>query len=256
MDSNHKPATDEPQTLVFHLMELRSMLLRVFLAVFGVFIVLMPFGRTLFTWVSQPLVEQLSPGATMVAIDVISPFLTPFKLSFFTALFVTMPYILYQFWGFVAPGLYQREKRTAVPLLITSIILFYAGIAFVYFVVFPLLFAFIVNYAPETVAVTTDITRFFDFMIMLCLTFGLAFEVPIAIVILVWMGITTPDKLAAKRPFVLIGAFVLGMFLTPPDVISQILLAIPMYILYEFGLFMARRMPLQQDSLAPGDTPN
>ena len=234
--------TDEPQTLLFHLTELRAMLLRIFIAVFGVFIVLMPFGPKLFLWVSTPLNEQLPANASMLAIKPISPFLTPLKLSFFTALFAVMPYVLYQLWGFIAPGLYQREKKVAIPLLITSVILFYAGVLFVFFVLFPLLFAFMVGYAPETVTVATDISEYLDFMVALCLTFGLAFEVPIAIVLLVWMGITTPDKLVTKRPYILIGAFVVGMFLTPPDVISQVLLAVPIYILYELGLVMARRI--------------
>lgn len=254
MAKQKEQAVDEPQTLIFHLMELRNTLLRVFIAVMGMFVVLMPFGKSLYEWASEPLVRQMPANTTMIAIEVVSGFMTPFKMSFFTALFVTMPYVLYQFWGFVAPGLYAREKKTAIPLLLTSILLFYVGIAFVYFVVFPLLFAFIVKVTPESVAVMTDISKYLDFVIALFLTFGLAFEVPIATVILVWMGITTPDNLAKKRPYVLIGAFVLGMFLTPPDVISQILLAIPMYILYELGIFMARRITPRTEPQAQTDT--
>lgn len=240
--------TDPPQTLLFHLVELRSMLLRVFAAVLGVFVLLIPFGNDLFEWASLPLVKLMPGNTSMIATEVISPFLIPFKLSFFAALFIAMPFVLYQVWGFVAPGLYQKEKKTAIPLMLTSIILFYVGIAFVYFAVFPLLFGFILKVTPESVAVMTDISKYMDFMLALFLTFGLAFEVPIATVILVWVGLTTPDKLAEKRPYVLIGAFVLGMFLTPPDVISQVMLAVPMYILFELGIFMSRRIKPQNQA--------
>jgi len=253
MTESVESTADEPQTLIFHLMELRSMLLRICLVVLGLFVVLMPFGKDLFAWASQPLVQQMPANTTMIATEVVSGFLTPFKLSFFAALFVAMPYILYQVWGFVAPGLYQREKKTVVPLLLTSIILFYVGVAFVYFVVFPLLFKFIVAVTPETVAVMTDIRKYMDFMIALFFTFGLAFEVPVATVILVWMGATTPEKLAEKRAYVLIGAFVIGMFLTPPDIISQVLLAIPMYILYELGIFMSKRIDRSETPASPAE---
>lgn len=240
MSTEQEKTEDEPQTLLFHLMELRSMLMRSVIVVVSLFIVIVPFGQRLFELASAPLVAKLPADSSMIAINVISPFLAPFKLSFFIALFLAMPFLLYQVWGFVAPGLYKSEKRAAIPLLISSIVLFYLGIAFVYFVLFPIVFAFVVGVTPGTAVMMTDISQYLDFMLALFLVFGLAFEIPVATVLVVWIGITTPEDLAKKRPYILIGAFVLGMFLTPPDIISQVLLAIPMYALYELGLFMAR----------------
>ncbi len=230
---------DEPQTLLFHLMELRSMLMRSVIVVVVLFACLMPFGKKLFEMASAPLVAKLPDNASMIATNVISPFLTPFKLSFFTALFLAMPFLLYQLWGFVAPGLYKSEKKAAIPLLASSIVLFYTGILFVYFVLFPVVFGFVVKVTPDTAVMMTDISQYLSFMLALFLVFGLAFEIPVATVLIVWIGITTPEALAKKRPYILIGAFTLGMFLTPPDIISQVMLAVPMYALYEAGLFMA-----------------
>lgn len=224
------------------------MLMRSVVVVVALFAVLVPFGKRLYEWVSSPLAAKLPEGASMIATNPISPFLTPFKLSFFCALFLAMPYLLYQIWGFVAPGLYKSEKRAAVPLLISSIVLFYTGIAFVYFVLFPILFNFVVNITPDTAVMMTDIGQYLDFMLALFLVFGLAFEIPVATVLVIWMGITTPEKLAKKRPYILIGAFTLGMFLTPPDIISQVLLAIPMYLLYELGLIMSRWVGTRDDA--------
>ncbi len=240
MSEESDKTEDEPQTLLFHLMELRSMLMRSVIVVVVLFACLMPFGKQLFEMASAPLVAKLPDNASMIATNVISPFLTPFKLSFFTALFLAMPYLLYQLWGFVAPGLYKSEKKVAIPLLASSIALFYSGILFVYFVLFPVVFSFVVKVTPGTAIMMTDISQYLNFMLALFLVFGLAFEIPVATVLIVWTGITTPDELAKKRPYILIGAFTLGMFLTPPDIISQVMLAIPMYALYELGLFMAR----------------
>ncbi|MEJ2602744.1 MAG: twin-arginine translocase subunit TatC [Gammaproteobacteria bacterium] len=232
----------EEATLISHLIELRSRLLKATLAVLAVFVVLVPFAPQIFTLVSTPLVNALPEGNSMIATQVASPLLTPFKLAFFTALFIAMPVVLYQTWAFIAPGLYKREKRVALPLLASSIFLFYLGIAFAYFVVFPLMFGFFTNIAPSEVAVMTDIAAYLDFITTIFFAFGLAFEVPIATVLLVWAGFTTPEKLGKARPFVFLGAFVAGMLLTPPDMISQTLLAIPVYLLYEAGIFMSRVM--------------
>lgn len=226
-------------TLLSHLVELRSRLLKVAAAVVLVFVAMLPFSRKLFEFVSAPLRDVL-PGGQMIATAVASPLLAPFKLTFYVALFISMPIVLYQTWAFVAPGLYKKEKRFAVPLLASSIILFYAGITFAYFAVFPLIFGFMTAVAPEGVEVMTDVTSYLDFIMMIVLAFGLAFEVPIAAVLIVWTGLTTVKKLAKARPYVFLGAFVVGMFLTPPDVISQTLLAIPVYLLYELGIIMAR----------------
>lgn len=239
-DSSQKSSENLGEgTLLSHLVELRSRLLKVAAAVVLVFIGLLPFARKIFEFVSEPLREVL-PGGQMIATAVASPLLAPFKLTFYVALFIAMPIVLYQTWAFVAPGLYRKEKRFAMPLLASSILLFYLGIAFAYFVVFPLIFGFMTAIAPEGVEVMTDVTAYLDFIMMLVLAFGLAFEVPIAAVLIVWTGLTTVEKLAKARPYVFLAAFVVGMFLTPPDVISQTLLAVPVYLLYELGIIMAR----------------
>ena len=230
----------EEQTLLEHLIELRSRLLKASVAVVGVFVCLIPFAADIFSIVSIPLTEALPEGTSMIATQVASPLLTPFKTAFFIALFIAMPVVLYQAWAFITPGLYRSEKRLAVPLLASSIVLFYAGIAFAYFVVFPLMFGFFAAVAPSNVAVMTDIANYLDFVMLLFLAFGLAFEVPVATVLLVWAGFTTPQKLGKARPYIFLGAFVIGMLLTPPDVISQTLLAVPVYLLYEVGILMAR----------------
>ena len=230
------------QTLLEHLMELRTRLLRATLAVIVVFICLVPFASDIFALVSTPLAKALPEGNSMIATQVASPLLTPFKTAFFVALFIAMPFVLYQVWAFITPGLYRREKRLGIPLLLSSILLFYAGIAFAYFVVFPLMFQFFNAIAPEGVAVMTDISHYLDFVLMLFLAFGLAFEVPVATVLIVWAGFSTPESLGKARPYVFLGAFVMGMLLTPPDVISQTLLAVPVYLLYEAGIIGAKLM--------------
>ena len=229
----------EETTLLSHLVELRSRLLKIATAVVLVFLLLLPWSRKIFALVSEPLRDVL-PGNAMIATAVASPLLTPFKLTFFVALVIAMPIVLYQVWAFVAPGLYKKEKRFAVPLLASSIALFYLGIAFAYYVVFPLIFGFFTSVAPEGVEVQTDITLFLDFITTIVFAFGLAFEVPVATVLVVRTGLTTPEKLGKARPYVFLGAFIVGMFLTPPDVISQTLLAVPVYLLYEAGIMMAR----------------
>lgn len=243
-DSAHQPDEGSRNelaegTLLSHLVELRGRLLKVSAAVVVAFVGLLPFARKIFEFVSEPLREVL-PGGQMIATAVASPLLAPFKLTFYVALFIAMPVVLYQTWAFVAPGLYKKEKRFAIPLLASSILLFYAGIAFAYFVVFPLIFGFMTAIAPEGVEVMTDVTSYLDFIMMLVLAFGIAFEVPIAAVLIVWTGLTTVEKLGKARPYVFLGAFVVGMFLTPPDVISQTLLAVPVYLLFELGIIMAR----------------
>jgi sec-independent protein translocase protein TatC len=227
-------------TLLSHLVELRSRLLKASGAILLIFIGLVPFAETIFTAVATPLMDQLPAGSQMIATQVASPFLTPFKTTFFVALFLAMPVVLYQIWRFVAPGLYRKEKRFAFPLLISSILLFYGGVSFAYFVVFPLMFAFFAAVTPVGVTMMTDISAYLDFILMLFFAFGLAFEVPIATVMLVWSGLISTATLRKSRAYVFLGAFVVGMFLTPPDAISQTLLAVPIYLLYEAGIILCR----------------
>lgn len=226
--------------LVAHLRELRDRFRNALIAVFIAFIVLFPFANELYTFISEPLRSLLPAGSSMIATEVTSPFLTPFKLSIVLAVFLAMPVILAQVWGFIAPGLYKSEKRIAIPLLTSSVILFYAGVAFAYFVVFPLLFSFFTTVGPGDISVMTDINRYLDFVLKLFFAFGLAFEVPIAAVILILTGVVSAQQLANNRAYVIVGCFVIGMLLTPPDVISQTLLALPMWLLFELGLIMGR----------------
>lgn len=240
-------------TLISHLLELRDRVLRAFLAVILCFLPLAFFANDVFTFVAQPLIAQLPDDSSLIATSVVSPFMTPFKLAFFTGLFVAMPYVLYQAWAFVAPGLYRHEKNFAVPLLLSSIVLFYVGIIFAYFVVFPVMFEFFSNTTPIGVRMMTDIAAYMDFVLTMFLCFGLAFEVPVIVVLLVLTKILTVEKLAAARGFVLIGIFVVAALLTPPDAISQSIMAIPMYTLYEGGLLMSRilvKMRRKQDQEA------
>ncbi len=234
------PMDDDEAPFISHLIELRDRLLRVVLTVLVVFLGLAPFANEIYSYLAGPLQASMPENSSMIAIDVASPFLTPFKLTLVTSIFVSVPVILYQFWAFVAPGLYQHERRMVLPLLIASTGLFYAGAAFAYFVVFPLVFAFLTTAAPAGVAVMTDISKYLDFILTLFFAFGLSFEVPIFTIVLVWAGLTTPQSLSEKRPYVIVGAFVIGMFLTPPDAISQTLLAIPIWMLFELGLLFSR----------------
>jgi sec-independent protein translocase protein TatC len=237
--SDHLPPLDEPQPLIKHLIELRDRLLRAMLAIAIVFLPLFYFSQELYTLVAKPLMDSLPAGTSMIATDVTSPFLVPFKLTLYVSILLAMPLILHQAWAFISPGLYRHEKRFGLPLLASSIVLFYAGVAFAYFVVFPVLFGFFTAIAPEGVAVMTDISRYLDFVITLFIAFGVAFELPIAILLMVWSGVTTVESLKEKRPYVVVGCFVVGMLLTPPDIISQTLLAVPMWLLFEAGLMVA-----------------
>ena len=227
-------------TFVEHLVELRNRLLRVVIVVSILLLCLMPFANRLYALLAAPLLAQMQMGSSMIATQVASPFLTPFKLALVAAVLIGMPYILYQFWAFVAPGLYRQEKRLVFPLMVSSSFLFYLGMAFAYFVVFPLMFAFFQAVAPEGVEIMTDISSYLDFVLKIFFAFGLAFEVPIATVVLVWTGFTTPESLVEKRPYIIVGAFVAGMLLTPPDLISQTLLALPVWGLFELGVVFAR----------------
>lgn len=238
--TEHPDQEDNEQPLVSHLMELRNRLLRCVLAVLLALIALFPFANDIYSFVSEPLRVLLPEGTSMIATEVASPFLAPFKLSLVAAMVLVMPYLLFQAWSFIAPGMYQSEKRIAIPLLISSVILFYAGLAFAYYVVFPLVFGFFSGVGPEGVSYTPDIARFLDITLKLFFAFGIAFEIPIATVLMIWVGITTPDELSRKRPYIIVGCFVFGMLLTPPDVISQALLAVPMWLLFEFGVFFGR----------------
>jgi sec-independent protein translocase protein TatC len=237
---NHEPEEEQlaEGTLMSHLLELRSRLMKAVFAIVIVLIALTPFSQRVFEYVSEPL-RRVVPGGKLIVTKVASPFLTPFKTTFFVALFIAMPYLLFQVWQFVAPGLYRREKRFAVPLLVSSILLFYIGIAFAYFVVFKVMFAFFARVTPEGVAMTPDIDAYLDFVLEMFLAFGLVFEVPIATLMLVWSGLVSLQALAKARPYMLLVAFVVGLLLAP-DVFSQTLLAVPMYLLYESGLLLAR----------------
>jgi len=236
----HDPDLDQGQSFVSHLLELRDRLLRAVLSVLVIFVGLIYFARDIYALLARPIRELLPEGTSMVAIQVPSTIFAPIKLTLVASIFLAMPVILHQFWKFVAPGLYQHERRLALPILASSVALFYAGAAFAYFVVFPLAFKFIIGFAPEGVAVTPDINYYLDFALTLFFAFGLAFEVPIATIVLVWAGATTPEKLRKARPYVIVGAFVIGMLLTPPDAISQTLLAIPMWMLFELGVLLSR----------------
>ncbi|WP_144171358.1 twin-arginine translocase subunit TatC [Pseudomonas sp. Kh13] len=222
--------------LTEHLRDLRKRLVRCLALVALVFVGLFPFAQTLYTLISEPLRRFLPEGASMIATSVTSPFLTPFKLTAMCALFVAMPLLLHQAWGFLAPGLYRRERRIALPLLVSSIVLFYAGMAFAFFLVFPMMFGFFASVTPEGVAMMTDISQYLDFILALFLAFGLAFEIPVATFIVVWVGLADVATLRRSRPYVIVGCFVVGMILTPPDVFSQTMLAVPMWVLFEVGL--------------------
>ncbi len=239
------PESDETLaegTLMSHLVELRDRMLRAVGSIFVVFLALVAFASDIFSLVARPLMDQLPAGTTMIATNVASPFVTPIKTTFFVALFLAMPVVIYQVWAFVAPGLYRKERRFAVPLLVSSVLLFYAGVAFAYFLVFPTVFKFLASTTPTGVQMMTDIASYLDFALLTCFSFGAAFETPVATVLLVATGMVSADTLARQRPYVFLGAFIVGAILTPPDVLSQVMLAIPMYLLFEAGLFMARLM--------------
>jgi len=245
--SEESSSSEEP-VFISHLIELRDRLLRSVLVVIVILLPLLFFSADLFTFLTIPIMEVLPEGQQLVAIDVASPFLAPFKLAIFTAIFLAVPYLLYQAWSFIAPGLYQNERKLIVPLLISSTLLFYAGIAFAYLLVFKLVFGFFYAIAPEVVNVTPDINSYLNFTIKMFFAFGICFEVPIATILFCWTGMTTPDKLAEKRRYFIVGVLIISMLMTPPDIISQLLLGIPMWLLFEAGIFFARRIVPKRES--------
>jgi len=232
MTAKHPP-------IVEHLIELRQRLIRAVIATLIVFAGLAYFANDIYGQIAQPLIDVLPEGTGMIATDVAAPFFAPFKLAFMLSIVLAFPYILHQVWGFIAPGLYQHEKKFAVPILASSVLLFYGGIAFAYFIVFPLVFAFFTSVGPEQITIATDISSYLDFVLKLFIAFGLAFEVPVIVFILCWAGVTNIESLKQKRPYIIVGAFIAGMLLTPPDVISQTLLAIPIWMLFELGLLLS-----------------
>lgn len=231
---------DATQPLIGHLVELRTRLLRCIICILIVLACLLYFSNDIYHIVANPLISQLPTGSSMIATDIAAPFFTPIKLTAVVSIFISIPYILYQVWGFIAPALYQHEKRLIMPLIISSTVLFYIGIAFAYFAVFPLAFYFFIHTAPVDVAINTDITKYLDFVMTLFIVFGFAFEVPVAIILLCWTGVTTPKNLRKKRTYIIVAVFAVAMFVTPPDVFSQILLAVPICLLFEVGTFFAR----------------
>lgn len=249
--SPREPETLAEGTLISHLLELRTRLLRAVVAVMIVFIPLAFFSNELFTIVADPLIEKLPEGTSLIATSVVAPFMTPLKLALVTALFIAMPYVLYQIWAFVAPGLYRHEKRFALPLFGSSVVLFYTGVAFAYFVVFPLMFAFLTTTTPEGVRMMTDMSSYLDFTLLLFFAFGIAFEVPVAVVLLAATGLVKVEALRKNRGYVLLGIFVVAAFLTPPDAISQSFMAAPMYVLYELGIVLAAYMIRQRRDAQP-----
>lgn len=241
MNEPERPDDDE-QSLISHLVELRERLLKAVAAVMIVLVALLPFANKLYAWLALPLIQRMPQGGAMIATDVASPFLTPLKLAFFVSLLITIPIVLYQLWAFVAPGLYRHEKRLARPILVSSVLLFYLGCAFAYFFVLPAVFKFMAAVAPEGVSVMPDIARYLSFVLGLFLAFGLCFEVPVVVVILVALGLVTPAQLVEGRRYAIVGAVVIAAVLTPPDALSMIMLAVPMCLLYEVGIFGARAL--------------
>lgn len=234
--------TDEQNqgsSLFDHLLELRNRLLAMVGSILLIFASLAYFAKDIYRALAKPLIDVMPDGTNMIATHVASPFLAPFKLTLVVSIFLAMPYMLYQLWKFIAPGLYQNEKRLVAPLLFGSSFLFYGGIAFAYFLVFPLAFAFFNSVTPDGVVIATDISSYLDFVLKIFFAFGLAFEIPIAIILMCWSGFTTPAKLREKRPYVIVSVFIIGMLLTPPDVVSQTMLAVPMWLLFEVGIILS-----------------
>ncbi|MGR6979917.1 twin-arginine translocase subunit TatC [Testudinibacter sp. P27/CKL/0425] len=246
-------SVEDSQPLISHLIELRNRLLKAIVCILIVFCGLVFFANDIYRIIALPLIEQLPQGASMISTGVVAPFFTPLKLTGVVAIFISVPYLLYQVWAFVAPALYKHEKRLVYPLLVSSTLLFYIGVAFAYYVVFPLVFGFLTKTAPEGVQIATDISSYLDFVLTIFLAFGICFEVPIAIILLCWSGVTTADDLRKKRPYIVVAAFVVGMFLTPPDVFSQTLLAIPMWLLFEVGLVFSRFYKPRDEEAAAAD---
>ena len=248
---------DAPQeTFISHLIELRSRLLRAIVAVFIVLAALFPFAKDIYAALAQPLLRVLPQGSTMIATDVTGTFLVPLKVTLMAAFLVALPYVLYQAWAFVAPGLYQHEKRLVIPVLVSSFLFFLVGMAFAYFLVFPIAFGFFAGYAPVGVQMMTDIDKYLSFVLTMFIAFGLTFETPVVVIVLVRMRIVSLDKLKAARPYVIVGAFVVGAVFTPPDVISQLLLAVPLWLLFELGVLLARFVALPVEKTEASEAAN
>lgn len=230
---------DDGDSLISHLIELRNRLVRAVMVLGVAFAALVPFANTLYHWVSEPLLKKLPVGGQLIAIDVVSPFFAPIKLTFFIALMAAMPFILYQAWAFVAPGLFKHERRLAKPMLISAVVLFYTGCAFAYYVMMPAMFAFLTTTAPDGVAMMTDISQYLDFVLIVFMAAGLAFEMPVAVLVLTALGLVTPAQLRESRGYVIVGIFIVAAIITPPDALSQAMLAVPMMILYEVGILAA-----------------
>lgn len=240
-------------TLISHLLELRDRLLRSVIAVAICFLPLAFVQNELFTLVAQPLIEKLPAGTSLIATSVISPFMAPLKLSIIVAIFIAMPYVLFQIWSFVAPGLYKHERRFAMPLIVSSIVLFYVGVAFAYYIVFPLMFQFLASTTPIGVKMMTDIASYLDFVLLLFMAFGIAFEMPVAVVLLAATGLVKIEALTRNRGYVILGIFIIAAFLTPPDAVSQSFMAVPMYVLYELGIVFARLAQRRKRAVAPAE---
>ena len=239
-------------SLIDHLIELRSRLLRALVGLGIALAAVLPFSNRLYGWFARPLLDKLPQGAQLIAVEVASPFFAPLKLALFAAVMITMPWLLYQAWAFVAPGLYKREKKLALPLLVSAVLLFYAGCAFAFFVVLPAVFGFLTHITPDGVAMMTDINAYLNFVLVIFLAFGISFQLPVALVILVALGWVTPDQLRAGRGYAIVGIFVLAALITPPDVVSQLLLAIPMCLLYEAGILASRLVTPREGKVTAG----
>jgi len=244
---------DTQETFLSHLIELRTRLLRSFVAIIVVLLCLFPFAKEIYGFLALPLVHVLPQGATMIATDVTGTFLVPLKVTLMAAFLIALPFVLWQVWAFVAPGLYQHEKRLALPVIVSSVFFFAVGMSFAYFVVFPVAFGFFAGYTPPGVQMMTDIDKYLSFVLTMFIAFGLTFETPVVVVVLVRMGVISLEKLKGMRPYVIVGAFVIGAIFTPPDVISQCLLAIPLWVLFELGLFIARFVTVPVKDDAPAD---
>ncbi len=236
-----EPSSESPQeTFISHLIELRDRLLRSIIAVVVVLVCLFPWAKDIYAVLAAPLLKALPAGSTMIATDVTGTFLVPLKVTLVTALLIALPYVLWQMWAFVAPGLYQHEKKLVLPVLVSSVLFFAIGMAFAYFVVFPVAFGFFAGYTPAGVQMMTDIDKYLSFVLTMFIAFGVTFETPVVVIVLVRLGIVPLEKLKAARPYVIVGAFVVGAIFTPPDVVSQLLLAVPLWLLFEIGVFLAR----------------
>lgn len=235
-------------TLIDHLIELRDRILKCLVAIVILFLALFYFANDIYNYVADPMIQALPEGTNMIAIDPTSPFFAPFKLTFYVAMLLAAPYILYQLWSFIAPGLYKNEKAVAIPLFISSVILFYSGIAFARYILFGIVFGFFISVAPEGIQVAPDINSFLSFALTIFFAFGVAFEIPVAVFLCIWAGLTEPDSLTEKRPYVVVGCFVIAMLLTPPDPFTQSMLALPMWALFEVGIIAGRMIRKKQDA--------